>query len=546
MFLRTTLPNVLSTGNLLALAAAHKVRYRIYTTPADRAQIEASTAGQRLVSLVEVEFVTPLGDHRAPDVSYHVHWFHRTAAEAKRDGAIAVFVPPDTLWSDGSFRRLGEVMSQGYKAVANPFLQVVAETCLPEVLEKFSNRADGSISIPAASLYDLAKRHLHPLTALAMPTSPHGRPALELYWPLPGEGIVSRFAVRELFAFDPRRCPITFLWYAGGAVDQDGIYFASGPQDIAMLSVDHLAKYIDNYIVGHTVTPADLVRSTLHPLNNTEQTRTFARQGVQWHAGQKNLKAWRHAEAKARSSMREVEVRRNAQRLWALLREIGCTRAAGMLAVALEVTPLARRWRVEAPLTLFVPSNEALSAPAGNRITPTQPEGVALRLKGFARHNAKRVPTLLRRVVRRAWAVVRRIIGDRYANAIAWRFRAGLARLRPPAVAQANPSLGPEIPQANPSLGSEIPQANEMHWVDKLLVPGAETALIQLIKRHVFAGELGRTPGTFVAIEGSATDINTGAFGLQIDGCNLVGGPHKLDGITVWILDGAFQTEYAL
>ena len=100
IFLRTTLPNVLSAGNLPALAAAHKVRYRIYTTPADRAQIEASTAGQSLASLVEVEFVTPRGD-RAPDVSYHVHWFHRTAAEAKRDGAIAVFVPPDTLWSEG-------------------------------------------------------------------------------------------------------------------------------------------------------------------------------------------------------------------------------------------------------------------------------------------------------------------------------------------------------------------------------------------------------------------------------------------------------------
>ena len=128
----------------------------------------------------------------------------------------------------------------GQKAVANPFLQVVAETCIPEVLEKFASQADGSISIPPASLYDLAKRHLHPLTALAMPSSPHGRPALEFYWPVPGEGIVSRFAVRELFAFDPRRCPITFLWYAGGVEDQDGIYFASGPQDIGMLCVDHL------------------------------------------------------------------------------------------------------------------------------------------------------------------------------------------------------------------------------------------------------------------------------------------------------------------
>jgi uncharacterized surface protein with fasciclin (FAS1) repeats len=524
-FLQSTLPNVMSSGNLPALARAHEVRYRIYTTPADRARIESSAPGQRLARLVNVEFVTPLGE-RKPDVSHHVHWFHRTAAEAKREGAIAVFVPPDTLWSDGSFRRLGEVMAQGYKAVANPFLQVVAETCVPEILERFGGQPDGNLCIPAGALYDLAKRHLHPLTALAMPGSPHGRPALELYWPVPREGIVSRFAVRELFAFDPRRCPITFLWYAGGKEDREGIYFASGPEDIGMLSVDHLDKYIENYIVGHTVTAADVVRSTLHPWNNTEQTRTFARQPIEWHAGQTTLSSWRRTEARATLAMREVEVRRSAQRLWTLLRDIGCDRAAGILALVLEATPLARRWRTEVPLTVFVPTNAALAAPEGHRFVKAPSVDVTLALKHFARHNALRVKNLLRRLARRGWTVLRQIIGDRYANAIARRLKARLARYRPTAA-------------ASPATATQI--VPELHWVDKLLLVGAEPALMRFLKRHVFAGDIGSTAGRFPSIEGSAIDIQAGPSGQKIDGCNLVGGPYTLDGITVWVVDGVFQ-----
>jgi hypothetical protein len=358
-FLRMTLPNVLSGGNLPALARAHAVRYRIHTTPADRARIEASPAGRRLASSVPVEIVTPLGE-RAPAPVHHVHWFHKTAAEAKRAGAVAVFVPPDTLWSDGTFARCGEVIARGYDAIATPFLQVVAETCIDDALARFTQASDGSIAIPPAALAELGRRHLHPLTALAMPASPHARPGLERYWPVPGDGILSRFAVRELFAFDPRRRPITFLWYAGGPEDTRGIYFSGGPHDMGMLSVDPIAKYLENTIVGHTVASADLVRSTLHPWNDTEQTRVFARRRIVWAARARPGASWRATRRESDRAMRAVAVRRVAQRLWKGLKDLGCHRAAGALALALEVTPLAERRSRRGALTVLAPSDVAL------------------------------------------------------------------------------------------------------------------------------------------------------------------------------------------
>jgi uncharacterized surface protein with fasciclin (FAS1) repeats len=391
LFLSLTLPNVLSPANLPALARAHDVRYRIHTTPADRRRIEDSPAGRRLAGLVPVEFASPLGERR-PDVAFHVHWFHRTAAQAKRAGAVAVFVPPDTLWSDGSFARCGEVMAGGARAIATPFLQVVAETCTPEVLARFRDASDGSIAIPAAALADLGRRHLHPLTALAVPGSPHGRPALERYWPVTGAGFVSRFAVRELFAFDPRRCPITFLWYAAGPEDRAGIHFAAGPHDMAMLSVDPLPKYFDNTIADHAIGAGDLARSTLHPWNDTQQTRVFARRRIHWRAAEAPARAWRHAEAASDRAMREMEVRRLAKRAWARLRELGCTRAAGVLAVALEATDLARHWRGDVPLTVLAPADTAFAGAATAVVEALLQPGAEDRLERFVRRHVLRGP----------------------------------------------------------------------------------------------------------------------------------------------------------
>ena len=547
LFLKMTLPNVLSSGNLPALASAHNVRYRIYTTPSDRAHIEASEPGRRLAQLMPLDFVTPLGD-RVPDVFYHVHWFHRAAAEAKCDGAIAVFVAPDSLWSDGTFRHCGEIMARGYKAIATPFLQVVVETCLPDALKRFGGQPDGSISIPPAGLYELGRRHLHPLTALAMPRSPHGRPALDLIWPVPGEGFVSRFAVRELFAFDPRRCPITFLWYAGGPEDQESIYLASGPEEMAMLSVDPLDKHHVNYIVGHAVTPGDLVRSTLHPWNvkDQNQTRVFARRRMYWHGASKSPAKWRRAEARSDLAMREVEVRRIAQRLWTVLCEIGCARAAGILALALEATPLARRWREDIPLTVFVPSDEALAAPKGHRF-------------GQRNANTRAMPTLqLRRIVHRVLSLVRRIAQHALAL-LRGTARRVVTLLRNKGyenvvelVKRALKAMGfrrrvrADAPQPLTVPTAEAPACVERHWLDSLLAVGAEPALMRLLRRHVIAGEVGRTIGRFVAADGSPTEITGGASGLQVDGCNIVSGPYDINGVTIWVVDGVLVTPVAL
>lgn len=377
LFLDLTLPNVLSPGNLPALCREHDVTYRFFTTPETRDLIAGSPGGRALASHCSIEYETPLGDRR-PDVSWHVHWFHRSAAEGKRRGAAVVFVPPDTLWSDGAFARMGELLDAGKTGIACPFVIVSAETCGPEVLERFRDPSGEALIIGYADMADLVNRHMHPLQVLGMAGGPHARPAFEIHYPVAGHGLISRYAVRELVAFDPARCPISFLWYADTPQAPDAIHFAAGPEEMLMLSVDPLSKYFQNYIVDHGCSGLDLARTTRHPLNDTPFTRLFAEQTVEIGEPVAQGTNWRRARLRAMAAQRDILVGRIAMLVYEALMANGAERAAGLLSAAIFDSPLLRRWRTPLPVTIIAPVDAAfrqssfaaipgLSMPTGSR-----------------------------------------------------------------------------------------------------------------------------------------------------------------------------------
>jgi len=360
LFLDLTLPNVLSPGNLPALARDHAVTYRFFTTPETRDLIAASPAGKRLAEICEIEYVMPLGD-ATPDVFWHVHWFHRSAAEGKVRGAAVMFVPPDTLWTDGALSRMGALLAAGKTGIACPFVLVASETCRDEARRRFFDADAQALTIPWDAMWSLAHRHIHPLHALAMPGAPHARPAFELHFPVRDTGMISRYAVRELVAFDPARCPISFLWYADGDQEAEGIHFATEPDEMLMLSVDPLSKYFQNYIVGHSCDGFDLARTTRHPLNDTPFTRLFATSSVSIGRPSASPKAWRRQEARAVAAGRDVLVARLAMLVYDALMRRGAGIMAGLLSVGLHDTHLVRRWRHDIPLSIVVAADSAFA-----------------------------------------------------------------------------------------------------------------------------------------------------------------------------------------
>jgi hypothetical protein len=255
---------------------------------------------------------------------------------------------------------MGEHIVAGRRGIACPFILVTSETCVADARARFTDLS-GILTIPPSEMWSFARRHMHPLHTLAMPGAPHARPAFEMHWPVGEEGMLSRYAVREMVAFDPRRCPITFLWNADGPEDLKGLHFASEPVDMLMLSVDPLGKYLQNYILHHSCQPVDVARTSLHPLNDTKQTRLFLSRSVQVYSGAQTAVAWQRKEHSARAAAREARVSRAAMLLCSKLVEHGCEQMADLLSVALLDAKLSRRWRAEVPVTVFATRDKALS-----------------------------------------------------------------------------------------------------------------------------------------------------------------------------------------
>src|SRR3954451_8654993 len=128
-----------------------------------------------------------------------------------------------------------------------------------------------------------------------------------------------------------------------------------------MLSVDPIPKYLQNYILYHSCHPFDVARTSLHPLNDTQQTRRFIGRSIAVGRIAETDPAVRRAELRARAAARNVRVARAAMLLFRRLEELGCRDMARLLSVGLLDTRLSARWRTELPVTVIVPSDDALA-----------------------------------------------------------------------------------------------------------------------------------------------------------------------------------------
>jgi len=308
----------------------------------------------------EVEFTTPLGD-APPQPVHHVHWIHRAATEARLANAALMIVPPDTLWNDGVFAFTGEALAAGKKAVITPLTQVVLETLVPEARKLYQPTPQSPLTITGAEMAELSLRHLHPVSCLPLEQSPHARPAIDQYWTVPGEGLVERHSQREMFAFDPARIPMTFLWYPGTLDDED-IIFPDNSDVASMLSLDPLYKSFPTYILNHHVAPLDIARMSLHPLNDMPLIDFYVSRRVRWHGERVSESAWKEIEDRADNAFLKVQASRRLLRVWGAADSSGCALFCRLLAVAVNVLELDMPPFINETKIVLIPTDAALAA----------------------------------------------------------------------------------------------------------------------------------------------------------------------------------------
>jgi hypothetical protein len=358
-FLTVNLPSLLAAANLPAFAARHKVLYRIFTSAADARQIAASPAFQRARELLDVEFVECITAQPAAPIAMHHAIWRRSIVEARRAGAMILFIPPDVVWSNGSFAHVAELAASGKRAIVITYLRVLPETCLPEVERLYRRPAAPVIDAPARGLVDLAMRHIHPLALTYMRDSANFPVHPEfVLWPVRGEGLLMRVLVREMFAFDPQWIELNEQALVAHRIDPDIVHIVTDSDDLFSLSLAPADQDIEWYAAPQTLQPLKIASWWLgydSPLNDLVAAKYF-----HIHAGPCTPAKWRSVGRQSDVLIQRITGLREVLRVLSAMARPDIEQARRVLAAALAETRLARVLRGTARARLLLPDNRAV------------------------------------------------------------------------------------------------------------------------------------------------------------------------------------------
>lgn len=194
-YVNDVLPTMLGPENIEALNAETRSVQIIYTTPEDSRTIKESPAFAELTRIMDVRLY--LVDFKYLDTANKYDLMVQSHKHAIRKGheekARVVFLAPDGIYSEATFRNLYKQATQGYKAIMIGTLRVLKEDFLPLMRTRFFTEDKVEAPIKAQDLVDLAINNLHPDTrdAIIGSKNANGWPS-QLLWEIPGEGILAR------------------------------------------------------------------------------------------------------------------------------------------------------------------------------------------------------------------------------------------------------------------------------------------------------------------------------------------------------------------
>jgi hypothetical protein len=359
MFLSVNLPTLLAPGNLPAFARIIPTRYRIFTTAADRDSMRRSALFAVLKNLVELEIVEIRPDSAVdPIVAHHRLWGQSMAHAAAR-GALTVLIPPDVLWSDGSFAHVARAIAAGKSAVFMSYLRVISETFVDEFVGAAPEPAVRAIA--PRLLLDMALRHLHPVVAAHCRDSKRfPRHAEMVTWPVPGDGFLLRHLARELFVLDPARVKLNARQLMRDPPDVAKVHVVTDSDDLLGLSLTPFLKDA-NWYASHLRVDASAVGRWLLEYDSPSNDM-IARQNLRFHLGNAGEEAWRRVERQADMLIQRCLFARDALRIVKAIELLGSESAAQLLASALARGRLARHWRTRGPIVVLAPHERAFDA----------------------------------------------------------------------------------------------------------------------------------------------------------------------------------------
>jgi hypothetical protein len=368
-FLDVNLPTLLAPGNFPALFAKYRGVYRIYTRLDDIEQIKGAPTFQRLSELVPVALEIIEDERRLQrPIETHVEIWRDAVAEAARIRSLALLMPPDVLWSNGSFAHVADLLGHGKRQIYSAFFRVVSNSFLPAFRRRFGEHPD-QVAVSGDDLVGLCLEHVHPIMAAHARDSRYFPYHPEMaVWPVPNQGLAVRVFARELMLYDPRRVRLGSSQLIVGEVPWDELHMVSDSDHLFGVSLAPFGKDASWHRTPWLASTREVARWWLEydsPANDY-----VAGVQVRWHFRPIDERHWQPCKIGADLFTRRAALEREVLRVVGYLVDDVEARAlqVGRLLALLVVAGRAARALRNAPrlqkqpIFVFVPEDDALDA----------------------------------------------------------------------------------------------------------------------------------------------------------------------------------------
>lgn len=174
LFLNVCLPSLLAPGNLPFLQKNGECRLVVYTRSSDEPRFRQSPVFKQLVLFMRVDF--KLKDEMLDTQSA---WFSMATCQndairaARERNAYIVFVIPDFVYSDDSFKKLADLAEKGYKGILVFQLGAMRDSFVESYRARYYNDADCTAALSSRELIGLWREHQHPTSNFFLWSSRH-------------------------------------------------------------------------------------------------------------------------------------------------------------------------------------------------------------------------------------------------------------------------------------------------------------------------------------------------------------------------------------
>jgi len=357
-FLEINLPTLLAPRNLPVFAKLLPSDYLIYTTYRDRERIKRAPLFREFARLVDVTFIELSEvDIKAPTFTHNWVW-DKGRLKALATGSMAMVMPPDVAWSNGSLGHLAELVAQGKSAIfLNWHLRAVSETFIPQFFDLY-HQQNRPIAVSGRELVRLTMENIHPLCCAYLRDSPAFPYHSEMiFWPIAGQGLLMHVFALIPFLFDPAEFQLTENKSIVDIGDPSRLHCVEDSDDVFMTSLAPIGKDNVWYQRNGGIDPIRFGKWWTYydsPSNDHLAVVPF-----RLHYAEIDNSVWRRTELGARHLIRRLVSNRELYRLYIAARRLGCAHAAQLLAAAMHLGLGPLLVRRLGPVTAFIPRDEA-------------------------------------------------------------------------------------------------------------------------------------------------------------------------------------------